>query len=199
MLIGPRYKRARKLGVALYEKTQTPKYAAHLAKKAKPGRSSKSDYGQTLAEKQKARHFYGINERQFGNYVAKALVTKGDTSTELVKLLESRLDNVVLKIGLVSTRAAARQTVSHGHIIVNGKKISIPSYQTKVGDVISIREGSKNNTNLVDAWERVKKAGTPAWIKCDVEKQVAMIDGLPRVAPTDLLFNVKTVLEFYTR
>jgi len=200
MLIGPRYKRARKLGIALYEKTQTPKYTAHLAKKKRPqGRGGRSDFGMQLLEKQKARHFYGVNEKQFGNYVAKALNTKGDTSIELIKMLESRLDNVVLKLSILPSRAAARQAVSHGHITVNGKIVNIPSFQVKIGDVIAVREGSKTKKHFQDAWEKAKKASIPAWIKCDVDKQCAMIDGSPRVAPTDLLFNVKSVLEFYTR
>lgn len=201
MIIGPRYKRARKLGVAIYEKTQTPKYVAHLAKKQKlrQGRGGKTDYALQLLEKQKARHFYGINERQFGNYVAKALISKTDTSTELIKMLESRLDNVVLKMSLLPSRASARQSVTHGHITVNGKTVNIPSYQVSIGDVIAIRDGSKNKKNFIEVWEKVKKIGVPAWIKCDIDKQCAMIDGLPRVAPTDLLFNVKSVLEFYTR
>ncbi len=201
MIIGPKYKKARRLGVPVFEKTQTPKFTAHLAKKApkRQGKGGRSDFGAQLLEKQKARYSYGVNEKQFYNYVEKALSKKGDTASALINMLESRLDNVVLRLGIVPTRSAARQVVSHRHITVNGKIVNIPSYQVSVGEVIGLRDGSKNSPLFANSWEKAKKIQIPAWIKCDVDKQCAMIDGEPKIAQTDLLFNVKSVLEFYTR
>ncbi|MCX6716605.1 MAG: 30S ribosomal protein S4 [Candidatus Taylorbacteria bacterium] len=200
MIIGPKFKKARKLGVPVFEKTQTPKFAAYLAKKGKPpGRGNKSDYGAQMLEKQRARFSYGVNEKQFYNYVKAALNEKGDTSVALLRMLEGRLDNVVLRLRISPTRSAARQAVSHRHITVNGKVVTIPSYQVSLGDVIGIREGSKNMTIFVSVWEKAKKAPVPAWLKCDFDKNCAVIDGEPKIAQTELLFNVKSVLEYYTR
>ncbi|MDO8575080.1 MAG: 30S ribosomal protein S4 [bacterium] len=200
MIIGPRYKKARKLGIPVFEKTQTPKYTAHLASKSKPqGGRGRTEYAMQMLEKQRARFSYGVGEKQFFNYVKKALSEKGDTSLALVRMLEGRLDNVVLRLGMLASRAASRQAVSHGHITVNGKKVTIPSYQVSLGDIISIRTGSQSKPLFVSAWEKAKKAPIPAWIKFDFDKQQARIDGEPKVATTELLFNVKSVLEFYTR
>lgn len=202
MKIGPRYKKARRLGVPIFEKTQTQKYIAHLAKKGKTpsARSGKTDYGIQMLEKQKARFSYAVNERQFSNYVKKALNEKGDTASSLLKELESRLDNVVLRIGLVPTRSFARQVVSHRHITVNGKVVNIPSFKVSTGDIISIREGSKKSAIFLSVWEKVaKNSNIPNWIKIDPEKQIAVIDGVPRIENSELQFNIKSVLEFYTR
>ncbi len=146
MKIGPRYKIARRLGVPVFEKTQTQKFAIRTEQKKAASKSSKpkakSDYGLGLLEKQKARYSYGITSKQFGNYVSKATETKGNSGEILVSLLESRLDNVALRAGYATTRQAARQITSHGHLTVNGKIVTIPSYHIKIGDVIGIREGS---------------------------------------------------------
>jgi small subunit ribosomal protein S4 len=129
MIIGPKYKIARRLGAAVFEKTQTQKYAMRAARKDKtsPIMRSKSEYGQGLLEKQKARMSYGVTSTQFTKYVKNALARKGDSANHLVNYLESRLDNAVLRGGLAPTRRAARQLVSHGHINVNGSRVNIPS------------------------------------------------------------------------
>src|SRR3954462_15916741 len=138
MIIGPRYKIARRLGVPVFEKTQTQKYAARAAARGggkgtgKP--RAKSDYGLGMLEKQRARYSYGVSSKQFGNYIKKATEKKGNSSELLIRLLESRLDNVALRGGYAPTRAAARQMVSHGHLMVNGKIVTIPSYHVSVGD-----------------------------------------------------------------
>lgn len=207
MIIGPRYKIARRLGAPVFEKTQTQKYAIRsgaVAGKA-PGRSgsskprAKSEYGLGMLEKQKARMSYGIPGRQFTNYVKKAIHEKGSSAEILVRLLESRLDNVALRSGYATTRQAARQMVSHGHLLVNGTIVTIPSYQMQIGDVVSIREGSKKKVLFATLDERLKTIKTPAWIKLDVEKKQATVEGIPVANPSELLFNVGAVLEFYSR
>jgi len=207
MIIGPRYKIARRLGVPVFEKTQTQKYAirsGNVAGKA-PGRSgatkprAKSEYGLGMLEKQKARMSYGVPGRQFTNYVKKAMSEKGSAGEILVRLLEGRLDNVALRAGYATTRQAARQMVSHGHLLVNGTIVTIPSYQVSIGDVVSIREGSKKKAIFTTLDERLKTVKSPAWLKLDVEKKQVTVDGIPVANQSELLFNVGAVLEFYSR
>ena len=207
MIIGPRYKIARRLGAPVFEKTQTQKYAirsGNVAGKA-PGRSgatkprAKSEYGLGMLEKQKARMSYGVPGRQFTNYVKKAMSEKGSAGEILVRLLEGRLDNVALRAGYATTRQAARQMVSHGHLLVNGTIVTIPSYQVSIGDVVSIREGSKKKAIFTTLDERLKTVKSPAWLKLDVEKKQVTVDGIPVANQSELLFNVGAVLEFYSR
>jgi small subunit ribosomal protein S4 len=202
MQIKSKYKIARRLGAPIYEKTQTAKFALRKERKQKAQSRKprqKTEYGLQMLEKQKARFTYGVNERQFSNYVKKAMDKKGNAKDVLLELLESRLDNVVYRLGLAKTRLAARQMVSHGHITVEGKKVSIPSYAVSVGEKISIREGSKAKTLFADFEERFKTITIPAWLKFNLEKREATVDGIPRVNPTELMFNIGSVLEFYTR
>ncbi|NDB57934.1 30S ribosomal protein S4 [bacterium] len=203
MKIGPRYKIARRLGVPVFEKTQTQKFAVRTEQKRANSKSSKprtkSDYGLGLLEKQKARYSYGITSKQFGNYVAKATESKGNSSEILVSLLESRFDNIALRSGFATTRQAARQMTSHGHLTINGKIVTIPSYHVKVGDVIGIREGSKKKAIFSSLDERLKTIKIPAWLKLNVEKHEVKVEGIPKVPSTELLFNVGSVLEFYSR
>ncbi|MDB5259538.1 MAG: rpsD [Candidatus Taylorbacteria bacterium] len=203
MIIGPRYKIARRLGVPVFEKTQTQKFAMRSAArdggKGKGRPKAKSDFGLGLLEKQKARYSYGITSKQFSNYVAKAIEKKGNSAEMLVRLLESRLDNVALRAGFATTRAAARQMVSHGHLTVNGKRVTIPSYAVSVGDVIAIRETSKKKALFATLDERLKAVKIPAWLKADFDKKAVTIDGLPFAPTTELMFNPGSVLEFYSR
>ncbi len=201
MQIGPRYKRARYLGAPVFKKTQTQKFALRSQKKVvkKKGRGGKSEFGRQMLEKQKARFSYGISSGQFGNYVRDALASKGDNAKNLLHTLESRLDNVVLRAGFSSSRSGARQMVSHGHILVNGKRVTIPSYRVSVGDVLTIREGSKKKGIFIKLDEDLKTIATPAWIKVNPETKTITIDGEPAADTTGLLFDVRSVLEFYTR
>ncbi|MEI8248983.1 MAG: 30S ribosomal protein S4 [Candidatus Taylorbacteria bacterium] len=201
MLIGPRYKRARYLGAPVFSKTQTQKYAMRSQATAKKGarRSNKSEYGQQMLEKQKARYSYGVSGTQFTKYVKAALQAEGDNAKNLLNILESRLDNVILRAGFTTSRSAARQMSAHGHITVNGKKVTIPSYHVSVGDVIGIREGSKNKVIFAKLDESFKTIKVPAWMKINTDKREITIDGAPAVDTTELLFNVRSVLEFYTR
>ena len=201
MIIGPKYKIARRLGVAVFEKTQTQKYAMRAARKDKtsPIMRSKSEYGQGLLEKQKARMSYGVTSTQFTKYVKNALAKKGDSANHLVNYLESRLDNAVLRGGLAPTRRAARQLVSHGHINVNGSRVNIPSYSVDVGDKIGIRARSAAKPLFAKQDERWKAIKLPAWLKLDIEKRELAVEGVPTADRTELLFDVGTVLEFYSR
>ncbi|MES2470635.1 MAG: 30S ribosomal protein S4 [Patescibacteria group bacterium] len=199
MKIGPRYKIVRRLGAPVFEKTQTQKYAMRAMRKTPKRGRAKTDYGLGMMEKQKARMTYGVTSTQFGKYVKKAMARKGNSVDLLISILESRLDNAVLKAGFSSVRAQARQMVSHGHFLVNGKALNVPSYQVSVGDVISIREGSKKKVLFAGIEEKLKTAKVPAWIKVNPEKKEAVIDGIPRAELTELLFNPASVLEFYSR
>ncbi|HEX7724269.1 MAG TPA: 30S ribosomal protein S4 [Candidatus Paceibacterota bacterium] len=201
MQIGPRYKKARYLGTPVFRKTQTQKFAMRSQSKQKTGkrRSAKSEYGRQMLEKQKARFSYGVSSGQFTNYVKSALQTKGDNTKNLVRLLEGRLDNVIVRAGFAPTRSAARQMVSHGHITVNGKKNNIPSFQVEPGMTVGIREGSKKKTVFAKLDEEVKATKSPAWLTVDLEKKQIAIAGEPTADSTDLLFDIQSVLEFYTR
>ncbi|MCR4334811.1 MAG: 30S ribosomal protein S4 [Patescibacteria group bacterium] len=202
MKFGPKYKIARRLGAPVFEKTQTQKFVMSEARK-KASRTSKprakTDYGLKVIEKQKARYSYGLGERQFSNYVKEAVKTKGDSSGILLSSLESRLDNAVLRSGIVTSRAFARQVVTHGHILINGKKSSFPSYQVKIGDIISIREGSKKSPMFSSIVEKMKTYNTPSWLAFDLEKMEWKVQGIPTIAKTDLLFDIGAILEFYSR
>ena len=202
MKFGPKYKIARKVGAPVFEKTQTQKFAMRDARRkaAKSGKPrAKTDYGLQVLEKQKARYSYGLGERQFSKYVKNAVASKGDSSNVLLSTLESRLDNAVVRSGMVPTRAFARQVVTHGHILVNGKKVSYPSYEVSVGDKISIREGSKKSAMFTALDEKMKSYTVPAWLKYYPEKQEWEVQGQPTIGKTDVMFNIGVVLEFYSR
>ncbi len=203
MKLGPKYKIARRLGPAVFEKTQTQKFqlseARHARKKSDKRPKPLSDFGLQLIEKQRVRFSYGIIERQLSNYVAKATETKGANSAEkLFGLLESRLDNVVYRLGLAHTRRLARQMTSHGHFLVNGKRTTVPSYAVKKGDVITVREGSKKSVLFADLANKLKNYSVPKWLKLDIEKMSATVEGEP-VLETGGAFNLNTVLEYYSR
>ncbi len=200
MIIGPKYKIARRLGAGVFEKTQTQKFALSEARKGKRDkRGPKTDYGIQLLEKQKARFSYCLTEKQFSNYVKKALAKKGTNQDLLFQMLEARLDNVVLRAGFATTRLGARQIVSHGHLTVNGERVDIPSYQTKLGDKIGIREGSSKKMVFSTLDERLKKYTPPSWLKLDVEKKTGEVQGAPKLHTDELLFDIGQVLEFYSR
>lgn len=202
MIIGPKYKIARRLNAPVFEKTQTQKYAMSAARKTKKGGGprQKTAFGEQLNEKQKARFTYLLTERQFGNYVRKAMDSKKNTAQTLFQMLESRLDNVVYRMGLSATRSGARQMVSHGHITVNGKRVDIPSMYVRVGDKIAVREASAGKPLFAGASERMKGITAPNWIQADAEKVRATISAEPTLASkTDTIFDLNTVIEFYSR
>lgn len=203
MKIGPKYKKARRLGPEIFEKTQTQKYQLNADKKAKTmrrRRRSRSDYGNQLLAKQKVRFTYGISEKQFSGYVKKAVAQKSLKPTEaLYRMLESRLDNVVYRMGLAPTRPASRQMVSHGHIDINGRRMTIPSYSVKEDDVIGIRERSTSKVLFQDLKERLDERSSPNWIFFDVSKNEGAMKGLPKLDETSEFLDFSTVIEFYSR
>ncbi len=201
MRIGPKYKIARRLGAGIFEKTQTQKFALRQTRKGKEKKRGgpKTDFGVQMLEKQKARYTYALSEKQFSNYVKKALARQGNNTELLYGMLETRLDTVILRAGFASTRLFARQIVSHGHMQVNGRRVTIPSYQVRVGDKITVREGSLKKTVFADLGERLKKFQAPSWLKIDPEKKLIEVQGAPKLVTTELLFDIGQVLEFYSR
>jgi len=209
MIIGPRYKIARRLGAPVFEKTQTQKFVLSEAKRAGIGKSTKgrkggsrqkTDFGVQMNEKQKARFSYLLSEKQFSNYVKKALTTKGTNNTgALLELLESRLDNVVLRAGFAHARLLARQMVSHNHIQVNGRTVNIPSFKVSLGDIVTVREGSLKKTLFMGLEERLTAKTAPSWLKVDAEKKRVEIQGAPKMDNGELLFDPNSVIEFYSR
>lgn len=199
MKTGPKFKIARRLGAPIFEKTQTPKFKM-AATEGKKRPKAKSDFARQLIEKQKARFTYNVSERQFSKYVKDVIESGSHTPTsDLFQKLETRLDNAIYRLGLASTRQFARQVVSHGHILINGRKLNVPSYVVKAGDTISVREGSKSNAIFKELDEKLKTQETPNWITWNVEKKTAGMLRLPTMENQDLLFDLSAVLEYYKR
>jgi small subunit ribosomal protein S4 len=167
MKIKSKYKIARRLGPAVFEKTQTQKFAARMSRKGKKFENRMiSDFGKALLEKQKARYTYLINERQFKKYADKAIAERTKKPEEsLVEALETRLDNATYRLGLAPTRLASRQMVSHGHIKVNGRKVDTPSMRLKIGDKVTINDRSLNKPLFNNIEEKLKNSNTPPWLK----------------------------------
>ena len=199
----PRYKTAKRLGASVFEKAQTQKFAVSAersAKNKKRGRGRQSEYGKQMLEKQKVRVTYGLPERQFHNYVKKALAAhSAQPSDRLHELLELRLDNVVWRLGLASTRRGARQMVAHGHVMVNGKKMRIPSCALSVDDQISVREGSKEHGVLVGFAERFNDRPLPSWLAWNAKSMEGKVVERPTSASADVAGDLVSVLSFYTR
>lgn len=163
-------------------------------------RSNITDYGAQMREKQKVRNTYGLREKQFSAYIKESSGKQGVTPSEyLYEVLESRLDNAVLRAGFAQTRSLARQIVAHGHITVNGTRTYIPSRRVKIGDILSIREGSKSSVLFSGLSEKLKTLTAPSWIKVDSEKLSAIVQGKPKSAQGEHTFNLTSVIEFYSR
>jgi len=202
MKIGPKFKIAKRLGAAVFEKTQTQKFALSLARagnkrQKRPGQMS--DYKRQLLEKQKMRFVYGITERQLQRYVKESIAQSHQPAALLTERLESRLDNVVYRLGLAKTRRFARQIVSHGHICVNGKRNTIPSHVVKNGDIISVRAGSTQTGIFAPLNDSYEPASMPSWLTFDIKKFSGSVTGTPQSEPVERLFDVDQVLEYYSR
>jgi len=166
----------------------------------KAKRRGLSEFGTQLQEKQKLKLSYGLRERQFKNYLLSAIKQKTmNTADAVLYYLESRIDNFVFRAGFASTRAFARQLVSHGHILLNGKRVTIPSYRVKIGDEVSIREGSKSKNVFKDLNSSLKKYEAPVWISLDKEKITGRVAGLPQTEDLKSIYNINTIVEFYSR
>ena len=195
---GSSYKQARRVGFSI---TETGK---ELAKRPYgPGQHGKdrkgklSDYGTQLKEKQKVRFMYGLNERQFRKTFDEAAKLQGIHGTNFLRLLESRLDNLVYRAGFASTRRGARQLVNHGHVTVNGKKVDIPSYRVKVGDVISLKEDDKNLKVVEEALSKISKRVD--FITYDENKKEATFVRLPERNELNADINEALIVEFYNK
>jgi len=199
-----KYKVCRRLGPGVYEKCQNEKFALaesrkQAQKKTMRRRRGISDYGRQLMEKQRVRFTYGISERQFRGYVDNAVASKERASQHLFEQLEARLDNVVYRLGLAITRRAARQMVAHGHILVNGKRMKVPSYNVGSKDVITIREGSKNSGLFTDLDERLGEHQIPEWLQYDNKKREAHLLKDPILSEAVMSYDLTSVIEFYSK
>jgi small subunit ribosomal protein S4 len=197
-----KYKMCRRLGSGVFEKCQTPKYLAAEAKHVKKFKNKRpkmlSGYALQFLEKQKVRFMYNISEKQFSNYIKEAISNKEKSASEyLFELLETRLDNVVYRMGLAQTRRAARQMTSHGHITINGKKTTVPSQRIKIGDIVAVRSGSSQSVLFSDLKQRMEDYILPNWLNFKLETLSGSIQGKPKNNENYLDFN--TVLEFYSR
>lgn len=205
MKIGPKYKIAKRLGAPIFEKTQTAKFELSLARGGnqrrthRRGQRQMSDFKRQLIEKQKMRFTYGITEKQLRRYYNEAVEKSTEPISVLMNRLESRLDNVIYRMSIAKTRRLARQIVSHGHICVNGKKMTIPSHKVKVGDVISIREGSRQTGLFINLNETHEAANVPVWVTFDVKKMEGVMKEAPIYNPAETLFDPEQVMQYYSR
>lgn len=202
--IGPKCKLSRREGTDLFLKSGVRALDSKCNLENAPGqhgarRGRLSEYGLQLREKQKVRRIYGILERQFRNYYAEAARLKGATGENLLQLLESRLDNVVYRMGFASTRAEARQLVSHKAILVNGKSVNIPSYQVKSGDEVSVREKSKNQLRIKGALDLAANRGAASWIEVDAGKMVGKFKSAPERSELSADINENLIVELYSK
>jgi len=203
--LGPKAKLSRREGTDLFLKSARRAISDKAKFESKPGQHGRtsgqrtSDYGNQLREKQKVKRMYGVLERQFRRYFEEASRIRGNTGSNLLGLLESRLDNVVYRMGFGSTRAEARQLVSHKAIEVNGKPVNIPSYMVKSGDVVSVREKSKKQIRVQEALQLATQVGMPAWVEVNVDK----VEGVFKKSPDRDEFasdvNESLIVELYSR
>ena len=195
---GPSYQQARRVGFSI---TETGKELARRpygpGQHGKDRKGKLSDYGTQLKEKQKVRFMYGLNERQFRKTFDEASKLQGIHGTNFLRLLESRLDNLVYRAGFASTRRGARQLVNHGHVTVNGKKVDIPSYRVKVGDVISLKEDDKNLKVVEEALSKITKRVD--FINYDENKKEATFVRLPERNELNADINEALIVEFYNK
>lgn len=201
---GPTCKLARRLGTDLQLKSGIRALDSKCKLASPPGvhgakRGRLSEFGVLFRQKQLIRRTYGVLERQFRLYYAKAAKRKGITGENLLKLLECRLDNVVYRMGFAATRAEARQLVSHRCVKVNGSIVNIPSYQVKEGDVVEIKEKSKSQTRIQAALELAKQKSQPGWLDVDFTKLQGIVKLIPKRSELPLEFNENLVVEYYSK
>lgn len=203
--IGPTCKLARREGTDLFLKSGIRPLESKCKVETAPGasqgarRGRLSDYGVQLREKQKVRRLYGILEKQFRNYYKKAASLKGNTGDNLLQLLESRLDNVVYRMGFGSTRSESRQLVSHNAILVNGQKVNIPSYQVQPGDQVTIREKSKSQLRIQSALNLAAQRGDVSWVNVDTSKMEGTYTRLPDREELPAEINENLIIELYSK
>ncbi|MFZ6690490.1 30S ribosomal protein S4 [Undibacterium sp. SXout20W] len=203
--IGPKAKLSRREGTDLFLKSARRSLDSKCKLDAKPGQHGRtsgartSDFGNQLREKQKVKRMYGILERQFRRYFAEADRQKGNTGETLLKLLESRLDNVAYRMGFGSTRAEARQLVSHKAFTVNGIVVNIASYQVKSGDVVAVREKAKKQVRIAEALSLAEQGGIPSWVAVDAKKMEGTFKSMPDRSDIAHDVNESLIVELYSR
>ena len=202
--IGPKCKLARREGTDLFLKSGARALDTKCKLETKPGvhgagRGRLSDYGLQLREKQKVRRLYGVLEKQFRSYYKEAARRKGATGENLLQLLETRLDNVVYRMGFGSTRSEARQLVSHKAIVVNGQSVNIPSYQIQSGDVVAVREKSKKQDRIKTALELSAQRADCGWIDVSSDKMEGTFKALPERADLPAEINENLIVELYSK
>ncbi|KHL70320.1 MULTISPECIES: 30S ribosomal protein S4 [Pseudomonas] len=202
--IGPKCKLSRREGTDLFLKSGARALDSKCKAEQAPGqhglrRGRLSDYGTQLREKQKVRRIYGVLERQFSGYYKEAARRKGATGENLLQLLECRLDNVVYRMGFGATRAESRQLVSHKSITVNGQTVNIPSYQVKAGDVVAVREKSKNQLRIAQALELAAQRGRAEWLEVDAEKKSGVFKSVPARSDLSADINENLIVELYSK
>lgn len=203
---GPACRQCRREGVKLFSKGErcyTEKCALNRRSTA-PGqhgaaRKKIGEYGLQLREKQKAKRYYGIQEKQFRNYFEKAATQEGQAGENLLTMIERRFDNVVFRMGMGESRRDARQLIVHGHFLINGKKADIPSMMIKVGDVISIREASRKSEKIKSLVENLDNRQVPAWLTVDKENVTATVIALPKREDIDFPFEEHLIVELYSK
>ena len=203
--LGPKAKLSRREGTDLFLKSARRSISDKAKFDTKPGQHGRtsgqrtSDYGLQLREKQKVKRMYGVLEKQFRRYFEAAERKKGNTGANLMGLLECRLDNVVYRMGFGSTRAEARQLVSHKAITVNGQSVNIPSYLVKAGDVVAVREKSKAQNRIVVALQLAQQVGLPAWVEMDLSKSQGVFKKVPDRDEFGADINESLIVELYSR
>ncbi len=202
--IGPKCKLSRREGTDLFLKSGLRGIDSKCKLETPPGvhggkRTRLSDYALQLREKQKLRRMYGVLEKQFRNYYKEAARIKGSTGENLLSLLEGRLDNVVYRMGFGSTRAEARQLVSHKSIMVDGRTVNIPSFQVKPNQVVSVREASKKQARITDSLQLAKQRASTGWIEVDEKKMEGILKSLPDRSDLPAEINESLVVELYSK
>jgi small subunit ribosomal protein S4 len=204
-LLGPKAKLSRREGTDLFLKSARRSIADKAKFDSKPGQHGRtsgqrtSDFGLQLREKQKVKRMYGVMERQFRRYFEEADRRRGNTGANLLSILEARLDNVVYRMGFASTRAEARQLVSHKAILINGKAVNIPSMLVKTGDVISVREKSKKQVRISEALQLAGQIGFPAWVEVNADKAEGTFKKVPDRDEFGSDINESLIVELYSR
>ena len=191
----PVLKRCRQLGIDPVVLGYTTKESKREPKR----RRKESEYGMQLREKQKVKFIYGVLEKQFRGYYKHALRQEGVTGENLMRILESRLDNVVFRLGFARTRKEARQTVTHGHITVNGKRVDIPSYRVRPGDLVAVAPKAKELLVIKSALVSNERVTVPAWLEVDIEKLQGSVLSLPTRDQIDLDINEQLIVEIYSK
>ncbi|MFA6563509.1 MAG: 30S ribosomal protein S4 [Verrucomicrobiia bacterium] len=197
---GPKQRISRRYGVPIFGPHKVLEKRAYPPGQHGPrSRRKLTDYARGLAEKQKLRYCYGLMERQFRRCFEEAKKRRGNTADTLLQILETRLDNIVFRLGYAPSRPAARQLVTHGHLRVNGRRVNIPSYSVKPGDVIEARENARSRQIVVKSLESAAVRTVPAWLTLEKEAAKGTVSRMPTSEEAEPIANVQAIVEFYSR